>query len=182
MFRAFTIMRQLHELLWLLTEALTLRAASPLHGELRQALDTIERMTLSGPDALVELDVESHRRDVNALLLRASGLVRAQAERRGIDRRGADLIGKNLKRADLRGANLRGALLIGADLRGADLRMADLTGADFRGADLGGADLSDSIFITQSQLEAANGDCTTQLPPSLTRPEHWPPRRPSLTI
>jgi uncharacterized protein YjbI with pentapeptide repeats len=51
--------------------------------------------------------------------------------------------------------------------------MADLTGADLRGADLRGADLSDSIFVTQSQLDAAKGDLDTMLPPSLTRPTHW---------
>jgi uncharacterized protein YjbI with pentapeptide repeats len=51
--------------------------------------------------------------------------------------------------------------------------MADLTGADFRGADLKGADLSESIFLIQSQLDAAKGDSETALPPSLTRPSHW---------
>jgi uncharacterized protein YjbI with pentapeptide repeats len=175
MFEVFTIMRQLHELLWYLTEALTLQPARPLHGELRVALDETERLTRYGPDAVVELDVAGHRRDVNALLLRASELVRGDARRRGIDRRGADLIGADLRGADLRGANLRGAYLIGADLRGADLRVADLIGADLRGADLRGADLSDSLFLTQSQLDAAKGDTDTRLPPSLTRPTHWSP-------
>jgi uncharacterized protein YjbI with pentapeptide repeats len=186
MFKVFTIMRQLHELLWYLTEALTLQPASPLHGELGLARDATERLTHSSPDGLVGLDVGAHRRDVNALLLRASELVRAEARRHETDRSGADLIGKGLRGADLRGANLRGAYLIGADLRGADLGMADLTGADFRGADLSGADLTGSIFLTQSQLDAAKGDLDTKLPPSLTRPAHWPPsvtprsrRRPS---
>src|SRR5216684_1210646 len=84
MFGVFAVMRQLHELLWYLTEALALAAARPLHGELRRAL-------------------------VNALLLRASELARAGysgpgSGRGALDRRGADLIG-----ADLRGAGLRGA-------------------------------------------------------------------------
>jgi uncharacterized protein YjbI with pentapeptide repeats len=68
---------------------------------------------------------------------------------------------------------LRGAYLIGADLRGADLRVADLIGADLRGADLRGADLRDSLYLTQSQLDAARGDTGTKLPPSLARPAHW---------
>ncbi len=174
MFEVFMIMRQLHELLWYLTEALTLQPAAPLHGELGLALEETERLTHSGPDDLEELDVGAHRRDVNALLLRTSELVRAGARHHKIDRGGADLIGKDLRGADLRGANLRGAYLIGADLRGADLRMADLTGADLRGADLGGADLTGGIFLTQSQLDAAKGDLDTKLPPSLDRPTHWP--------
>jgi Uncharacterized low-complexity proteins len=179
MFEVFPIMRDLHELCWYLTEALTLRRAGPLHRELSLALDETERLTRGSPEALVALDVNAHRRDVDALLLRASELVRADAQRRPIDHRGADLIGADIKGADLRGANLRGAYLIGADLRGADLRTTDVIGADFRGADLRGADLTGSIFLTQSQLDAAKGDLDTKLPRSLTRPTHWLPSAPS---
>lgn len=173
MFEVFAIMRQLHELLWYLTEALTLQSARPLHGELRGALDETERLTLQSPDGLTELDVAAHRREVNALLLRASELVRGHVRRRTIDHAGADLTGADLRCADLRGANLRGADLLGADLRGADLRVADLLGADCRAADLRGADLTGSIFLTQSQLDAARGDTDTKVPRSLDRPTHW---------
>jgi uncharacterized protein YjbI with pentapeptide repeats len=172
MFEVFPIMRDLHELLWYLSEALTLQPARSLHAELSLALKETERLTHNGPAALIELDVAAHRRDVNALLLRTSELVRAEVRHKK-DYRGAYLIGAKLKGADFRGANLRGTYLIGADLRGADLRMADLIGADFRGADLRGADLTESIFLIQSQLDAAKGDTKTKLPPLLTRPMHW---------
>jgi uncharacterized protein YjbI with pentapeptide repeats len=172
MFEVFAVMRQLHELLWYLAEALTMQPARPLHGGLRLAFDETERLTHNSPDALLELDVAAHRQDVNALLLRASELARAGAPRQ-LDHRGADLIGADLSGADLRGANLRGAYLIGADLSGADLRMADFTGADLRGADLSGADLLESIFLTQSQLDAAKGDADTLLASSLSRPVGW---------
>src|SRR6266851_1431641 len=181
MFRVFTIMRQLHELLWYLTEALTLEPARSLHGELRLVLDETERFTHMRADALEALDVTAHRHDVNALLLQASEMARARVRRHAIDRRAADLTGKDLRGADLRAANLRGAYLIGADLTGADLRSADVTGADFRGADLSGADLTGSLFLTRSQLDAAKGDQATTLPPSLTRPAHWPMRSPPIS-
>jgi uncharacterized protein YjbI with pentapeptide repeats len=175
MFAVFSIMRQLHELLWYLTEALTLQPARQLHDELSRALDETERLTLGSADALADLDVAAYRRSVNALLFRASELVRAGVRRRNLDRSGADLIGANLNGDDLKGASLRGAYLIAADLSGADLRLADLIGADFRHADLSGADLTESIFLTQSQLDAAKGDADTKVPPSLTRPSHWSP-------
>jgi uncharacterized protein YjbI with pentapeptide repeats len=175
MFGVFTIMRQLHELLWYLNEALALPAAGPLHGELSAALAETERLTRGSPDALAKLDVGGLRDDVNGLLLRASKLARAGAGRlRGADLRGADLAGKDLSGADLAAASLRGACLIGADLSGAGLRMADLTGADLRGANLSGADLSESIFLSQSQLDAARGDPGTRFPAALIRPAHWP--------
>jgi uncharacterized protein YjbI with pentapeptide repeats len=173
MFAVFPIIRDLHELLWYLTEALTLQPARPLHSELSLALKETERLTYLAPDALMELDVAAHRQGVNALLLRTSELVRAEIQHKKKDLRGADLIGATLKGANLRGASLRGAYLIEADLRGADLRMADLIGADLRGADLRGANLTRSIFLIQSQLDAAKGDAETKLPPSLNRPKHW---------
>jgi uncharacterized protein YjbI with pentapeptide repeats len=173
MFGVFPVMRQLHELLWYLTEALALPAASPVHGELRNALDRTERLTHASARELAELDVAAHRGEVNALLLRTSELARAGFQGRGKNRRGADLIGADLRRSDLRGANLRGAYLIAADLRGADLSAADLTGADLRDANLSGADLTGSIFLTQAQLNAAKGDTATQLPPTLSHPTHW---------
>jgi uncharacterized protein YjbI with pentapeptide repeats len=173
MFEVFPIMRNLHELLWYLTEALALPAARPMHAEISRTAGEIERLTLGGPAALLEIDVEGHRAEANTLLLRASELARAGLRRKKTDRRGADLIGAAFRGADLRGANFRGAYLIGADLRGADLRLADVIGADLRGADLRGADLTEAIFLIQSQLDAARGDRTTKLPASLTRPAHW---------
>lgn len=181
MFDVFPVMRQLHELLWYLNEALSLRQACSIHNELGLALEETERLTQLRPDALLKLDVAAHRADVNALLLQTSELVRTEARRGQKNppkhkkniRRGADLIGANLKGADLRGANLRGAYLIAADLRGANLQAADLIGADFRDADLRGANLAESLFLTQFQLNAAIGDAATKFPPSLSRPAHW---------
>ncbi|GAA2074495.1 pentapeptide repeat-containing protein [Actinomadura alba] len=173
MFEVFPVMRQLHELLWYLTEALTLPPARPIHGDLHRAREKTERLTRGSAQELAELDVAAHRAEVNALLLRTSELVRARIRGRGKNRRGADLIGADLKGADLRGANLRGAYLIAADLKKADLSSADLIGADLRDADLSGADLTGSIFLTQSQLNAAKGDAATRLPSTLARPAHW---------
>ncbi|MFH8368764.1 pentapeptide repeat-containing protein [Streptomyces sp. NPDC018031] len=173
MFQVFPLMRQLHELLWYVTEALALPAARPVHGELRRALDRLERLTGGSAETILATDVAEIRHEVNTLLLRASELVRAGVPGRRKNHRGADLIGASLKGADLRGASLRGAYLIAADLTGADLRSADVIGADFRDARLGGADLTGSLFLTQAQLNAAKGDAATRLPEALTRPAHW---------
>jgi uncharacterized protein YjbI with pentapeptide repeats len=173
MFDVFPVVRQLHELLWYVEEALTLSAARRVHPDLRRQRDVVTGLTRLAPDGLEKLDVAAHRQEVNALLLRVSELVRAQVKGRKKDRRGADLMGARLRNADLRGAGLRGAYLIAADLTGADLRLADLIGADLRDADLSGADLTGCIFLTQPQLGAARGDAATRLPDGLTRPEHW---------
>lgn len=181
MFKVFLMMRQFHELLWYLTEALTLQPARPIHDALRSKLGETERLTRLSPGSLLELDVAVTRADVNTLLLKTSELVRAEARhgKKTPSRpqktlgRGLDLIGADLRRTDMRGENLRGAYLIAADLRGADLSRADFIGADLRDADLRGADLTDSIFLTQAQINTAKGDRNTKLPLQLSRPTHW---------
>lgn len=181
MYEIFQIMRQIHEMLWYLTEALRLQPACDIQGELNSMLNETERLTFLSPDSLIKLDLASHRADVNTLLLQTSELVRTKV-RRGQKTssrhqktlgRGLDLIGADLRRTNLRGENLRGAYLIAADLRGVDLSGADLIGADLRDADLRGANLTDSIFLTQAQINTAKGDSDTKLPMSLTPPTHW---------
>ena len=79
MFEVFMIMRQIHELLMYLTEALKLQAAQPLYGELRRRLDELEHISLESADTLREFDVVPHKRDVDALLLRVGDLARQAA-------------------------------------------------------------------------------------------------------
>lgn len=113
---------------------------------------------------------------------------------REVDLQGSDLTGADLSKCDLRGANLEGcdlsgaqlakATLSGANLKGAnltdaDLEKAQLDGADLAAAILGGAklmktDLAAAIGLTQTQIDGAQGDSTTDLPPGLTRPTAWP--------
>lgn len=173
MFAVFPVMRQLHELLWCLGEALALDAARPLRRELRAARAEVERLSRGSAEEILAVDPGEWRGRVGPLLERASELARASVPGRLVRRRGADLMGARLRGADLRGADLRGAYLIGADLRGADLRLADLLGADLRGAELAGADLTAALFLTRAQLDAARGDVATRLPEHLGRPAHW---------
>ncbi|MHA6785037.1 pentapeptide repeat-containing protein [Pseudonocardia saturnea] len=161
----FPTMRVLHELLYLLTEALD-HCAGPVD-DLRRARDETLRLTAGTPDELAALDPSAHRASVAVLLRAVSAAVRGP----GPDHAGADLVGARLR--DLRHASLRGAVLLGADLRDADLRGADLLGADLRGADLSGADLTGVLFCVQAQLDAARGDARTILPAVLRRPAHW---------
>jgi hypothetical protein len=173
MFAVFTTMRQLHELLWYLTEAAARQPGRALSDDLRRALDETERLAGGDARSIQDLDVAAHRLRVSALLRRTSDQVRTASRDDPPDRAGADLIGADLSGADLRAACLRGAYLIGARLQRADLRQADLLGADLRGANLAGADLTGALFLTQSQLNAADGDTASTLPPSLNPPAHW---------
>lgn len=181
MFEVFLVMRQLHELLWYLQEALSFPGTEELQEPLMRMVEQTQALTTLRPEQLLQLEVHVHRAEVNELLLRASEQTRnaARAQLRPAPKRqknygrGADLIGAKLRGADLRCLSLRGAYLIAADLSGADLRHTDLIGADFRDTNLSGADLRGSLFLTQAQLQAAKGNSSTRLPEGLTHPEHW---------
>ena len=181
MFEVFLIMRKLHEMLWYLTETLTLQPARFIKDELSLMLSETDRLTNLNPLSLIVLDVEAHQDDVNSLLLHASKLVRIKfslgqkmpSRLKNTSARRLDLISADLRRTNLRGASLRGACLIAADLRGVDLSGADLIGADLRDTDLRGANLIDSIFLTQVQINTAKGDSDTMLPLSLAKPMYW---------
>lgn len=140
-----SVMRQLHEMLALLDEAVR-RGAS-------DAGPWVERLVgLVGgtPGELLALDIDQLRLDVGGVLAEASRAVRSRWPD-SLDLAGQDLAGRDLRALDLRGAGMRGAVLLGVDLRDCDLTDTDLLGADLRGADARGADLSAALFLTIAQ-------------------------------
>jgi uncharacterized protein YjbI with pentapeptide repeats len=177
MFAALPVMRQLHEMLWYLVEAAERTTASE-HDERMKELCGDIRQTLDGDaSSVLAFDVERLRADVRHLLIEVSEEVRGGYASQDVARDlhpSADLVGRDLRSRRLCGADLRGAYLIAADLRHADLTSVDLLGADLRDARLDGADLSKALFLTQMQVDAAQGDGSTALPNFLRRPQHWP--------
>ena len=186
MFQLLPAMRDLHVLQWLLAEAIDRTPDRQTGTVLRDFLDAAQEVGRSTPDDLSWSAVVRLRAAAEGSLRAVSAVVRASAvqqmsaanARRGRDLRGADLRGADLAAADLQGADLTGAdlseaQLTGADLRGATLVGADLLDADLRGTRLDGADLSDPVFLTQAQVNAAQGDEQTQLVGGFARPDHW---------
>jgi hypothetical protein len=167
----YPIVRQLHEMLAYLDEAMAVPAAAALGRDLLLVLDEIDALTRRSPEELVDLDVGHWRSRVGPLLDDVSARARRPAPGRSLP--AADLAGARLRDADLQRADLHGACLIAADLRRADLRGADLRGADLRDADVRGADLSGCLFLTAAQLQAAHGDATTRIAAHLPRPARW---------
>nr|WP_139375952.1 pentapeptide repeat-containing protein [Clostridium oryzae] len=181
MFDTFLVMRQLHEILWYLIEAFRVQTDGIIEKDISSMISETERLTNLDADNLIQLNLDTHRNNVNVLLSKTSEAVRTKTRRgqkSGLKRKKSilgrpDYIGADFRRTNLRGADLRGALLIAANLSGSDLTGADLIGADLRDADIRGANLAESIFITQIQINAAKGDSNTKLPVSLTRPAYW---------
>ena len=177
MFAVLPVMRQLHEMLWYLTEAATLPAAAAAGRRDRRRAPRTERARRRHAGGADRASTSAPTaREVGELLARVSD-ARPRAGRP--DHRGADLDGpRPAPRADLRDASLRGAYLIGADLRGVDLGTADLLGADLRGADVRGADLSRVPVPHPAAGDARPGATCRQgsLSPCAA-PAHWAARR-----
>lgn len=172
MFEVFIAVRQLHEILWYLTQATELQTSQPISKKLTQMISSIKGLINSSPADILKLDIQTSRSEAALLLSQASELYRETlpqnkefklANRKNI-LQGADYMGKDLRKTNLIGSNLKGAFLIASDLRSTDLNGADLLGADFRDANLKGADLRYALFLTPGQIASAKIDSTTKLP------------------
>ncbi|MDN4610013.1 pentapeptide repeat-containing protein [Arthrobacter burdickii] len=178
MFPAFEIVRQLHEMLWYLTEAGTRTFDPDTSHQVDQLRRTIES-AMTDARQVLSLNLGDLHARVRSVLMDVSEEVRASYLATGDDHLdieftpGADLMGRKLRSRPMCGANLRGAYLIAADLRDCDLSGADLLGADLRDARFEGADLSKALYLTQAQLNAAQGNTSTRLPADLDSPLHW---------
>lgn len=177
MFQVFPIMEQLYEMIAYVAEALSYPVDDTLHEQLLVQLEQLQQATELDANELSALDMIAIRMPVNALLLKTSEQMRQQLVKGKtspkLNQRGADWMGKNFKGKDLRATDLRGSYLIAANLQGANLQGVDFIGADMRDTNLRGADLSTSLFLTQMQINAAQGDSTTKLPSYIKRPAHW---------
>jgi hypothetical protein len=183
MFSTFPIVRRLHELLWYLDQAITLVENAKAGAPILAMFERVLALSNQHPDNLTGLDVDAEFGRARPLLVEASNIARGSKESTAKTSKsgrslgpGSDLMGAKLAKADLRGLTLRGSLMIGADLRSARLNRCDVLGVDMRDANLSGADLSGAIYLTQMQVNSANGDAATALPAGFSRPSHWKAR------
>ncbi|WP_091482053.1 pentapeptide repeat-containing protein [Gracilibacillus orientalis] len=174
MFAVFPVVQQLHEMLWYLKQAMTLKETQSFHDSLQNIYDDTVKLTEKDPKEILEIDIAEHRMNVNVLLKETSKLYRNGMMNKGKKiNDNTDLIAANLKGLDLQGEDFRGKLLIAANLSDSDLRKTDFIGADLRDAQLYRANLTGALFLTQSQLNSAKGDMYTKIPSYLEKPSHW---------
>lgn len=179
-FDVFLNIYKLHEMLWYLTEAYRVQSDEKMKKEIMDMIDYTDKLTRLDSESIMKIDIVTYRSKVNKLLLKTSESIRSKIKKdkknilkKKLIASRVNFMGKDLRKYNLIGEDLSGAFLIAADLRGVDLSFTDLIGADLRDTDIRGADLSNSIFITQSQINSAKGDDNTKLPNSLYCPSCW---------
>lgn len=172
MFAVFPIVQQLHEMLWYLEQAITLTETEPFKESLREVYEQTVELTKEQPEDILNIDINSHRSTVNSLLIKTSQVYRAEFTNQ-VKINEQDYLGANLKGLNLQGQDFRGTLMMASDLSHSDLSKSDFIGADLRDAKLYGAKIGDALFLTQSQINSAIGDQSTEIPSYLKRPRHW---------
>ncbi|WP_312643840.1 pentapeptide repeat-containing protein [Hydrogenoanaerobacterium sp.] len=173
MFKVFLQVWQLHQMLWYLVEASTLIPAEKLKNEIDALILENEQMTRLNPDEILALDIQDYRSRVNTILKKAGELVRTAINSTADNRISGDYIGKNFKHANFNGKDFSMTLLIAVNLEGCSLHGTNFLGADMRDTNIKNTDLSESVFLTQGQVNAAKGNRNTKLPETLAYPISW---------
>lgn len=174
-FGAFRIVFQLHQIEWYLLEALSLTSDNRIESAIEALISENEEMTSRTANEILRLDIEVYRSKANELLKQVSRTASAQpmCSSDGKANVGKDYIGKDFQRANLNGSDFSMALLIAANLEGCSLHCTNFLGADMRDVNVKNTNLSDSLFLSQMQINSAKGNANTKLPVNLSRPASW---------
>lgn len=177
MFESFQVIRQLHEMIQYVAEAIQRIETITIHDRLTETLLKLIDTTNRSSEELTELNLDVLHNEVDILLMEASKLVLGDENKlpKNIRKlgRSMDLIGKDLRQVELRNTNLRSSLMIASTFQGVDFGSSNFLGADIRDALIQDADLSRCLFLTQAQVNSAKGNSGTKLPKTCTQPKHW---------
>ncbi|WP_243122666.1 pentapeptide repeat-containing protein [Kineothrix alysoides] len=172
-FEVFIKVFHLQQILWYLSEILTLMPAKTLWKKTSIYIDELHILIQSSPKDILNFDIEELRTKVNPLLKEAGELVKREVCHTNREIKKKDFIGHNFKKSKLDGYNFSSALLIAANLESCSLTGSNFIGADLRDTNIKNADLRESIFLTQGQINAAKGNKNTRIPKHLIRPLSW---------
>lgn len=173
-FDSFLAVMQIHQVLWYLTAASTLHLQKPIKDQISMLIK--QGNQLAGQPGLTPAngEIAAFRETSNGLLKKICAGLTDRYSAHGASRsRQKNHMGKNYRQKNLTRMDFSMGLLIAADLEQADLTGANFLGADMRDANIRNTDLSQSLFLTQIQVNGAKGNQHTILPPYLSKPASW---------
>lgn len=171
-FDVFTIVFQLYQIRYYLIEALSLKSAQCLKKSIQRLIEENIRMCHDHPDQICSLDLDLYRQRANQLLKHVCKLLQ-QSMRSENKKVPSHLLGGHFKGQDMSGVDLSMKLLIAADFEDCVFNGTNFLGADTRDTDFKNADLSSALFLTQGQINSAQGNRSTKLPEHLDYPSSW---------
>lgn len=177
LFDVFVVMEQLHEILWYLFESVEAVENLSIINQLEEHYQTISKLTYLKPKQLLTLDLSHYRKLVDPLLQKVyhevnQGIRIEPLEYKLLLNR-PDLMARDFRQKNICGQDFKGAFLIKADLSNNNLFGVNFLGSDVRDMNVCNSDLSGSLFLTQAQVNACNGNAKTKLPAYLVKPKYW---------
>lgn len=169
-FDVFRILFQLHQYLWYLLEAMKIVRDDSTMREIERLIEENRRITGLDPRRLIDHDLNAYKTSVDRILREVSLDKKPGGFR---ESKNKNHLGKNFKGANLEDGDFTMSLMIGANLKGCKLDGANFLGADLRDADVRSTDLSETLFLTQMQINSTIGNKLTILPIRLVRPASW---------
>jgi len=168
----FTLVCQLFQIRYYLTEATTIKVACSLWEKLQEVIQENEMLCNQSIKCISPMDVEMHRDKANVLLRKVCDILQEKFQKNPTQT-SVDYLGKNLKNRNFTGYNLSTQLLIAANFEKCIFYGTNFLGADMRDANLSDTDLRDAVFLTPAQVNSAKGNQKTKLPPHLQCPITW---------
>ncbi|MCW3491574.1 pentapeptide repeat-containing protein [Dethiobacter alkaliphilus] len=169
-FAVFSIVFQLHQMLWYLIEALSVNTDETVASEIERLIQENQQMTEQESDKILSLDVEKYKTKVNKVLKKVCRVIAVNPVESQDDK---DFLGKDFNKCNLDGSDFSMSLMIAANFEGCSIRGANFLGTDMRDANIKNADLRESMFLTQMQINSTRGNSNTKLPANLSRPSIW---------
>lgn len=167
-YEVFLRITQLHQMRWYLIQAFNMNKSLELNKEIALLIQENEEIANQEPNRLLNYNLCPYREKTNNILRRITEQIAKPSKEKNKSFLGRDFKGKNLD-----GRDFSMALMIASNLESCSLREANFLGTDMRDANVKNADMSQSLFLTQMQVNSAKGNSATKLPLYLSRPSSW---------
>lgn len=171
-FNSYLTVLGVHQTLWYVTQCLILRLPQSLVDQGKTIIQEGNSLIQQPTDSLAALNTQPFCGKANEYLKQICAIHHNGFADSG-KKQSKNYMGQNMQGKNLEGRDFSMSLLIAANLTKANLHGANFLGADMRDANLSDTDLRQCLFLTQIQINSANGNHKTLLPPYIRRPILW---------
>ena len=168
-FKSFEINQLLNQIMWYLLDAYTICDESELTMINQLIRENINYSKKEVYDLLTS-DIESYRNIVNIELKQLTSNLAKQSNTKIVSKFQFE---KDFSNQDISYMDFTMTFLIGSKLESCKAHYTNFLGTDLRDVSIKNTDLSESIFLTQFQVNSMLGNVHTKLPEGLTYPIQW---------
>jgi hypothetical protein len=170
-FDVFLVVFQVHRILYFLAEAKTMIPVQELWDDINALIKEGREAVKASPQEILVYDINDYKKRVNEYLRKITMIIRLHYNKNQDEHK--SFMGKKYIDKNFDGMDFTMCLLIATNFAGCSFPGANFLGADTRDTNFSFADLSEAVFLTQGQVNSAQGNSETKLPRNLSRPIAW---------